>query len=152
MKEFEKQRREEDAEKEENAVSEQKRLLEKFIKTETKIVSDAVLDAPSTSSGSRPSTSISNMVSGRDKQLPSFWLPSQAPTAKAAKLEKPESTIYCPVSGKPIKGKDLINVKFTEVQDPDDKKSLITKESRYMCPVTHDILSNSIPCAVLRPT
>lgn len=154
LKEFEKQRKEEEAEKEEDAASEQKKLLEKFIKTETKIVSESVLDAPSTSTAAKATTSssISNMVNGRDKQLPSFWLPSQAPTAKASKLAKPDSTIYCPVSGKPIKAKDLIDVKFTPVQDPDDKKSLITKESRYMCPITHDILSNSVPCAVLRPT
>uniref|UniRef100_A0A6B2EJ24 Nitric oxide synthase-interacting protein homolog n=1 Tax=Phlebotomus kandelakii TaxID=1109342 RepID=A0A6B2EJ24_9DIPT len=152
LKEFEKQRKEEEAEKEETVASEQRKLLEKFIKTETKIVSESVLDAPSTSSGSRVGSSISNMVNGRDKQLPSFWLPSQAPTAKMSKLTKPDSTIYCPVSGKPMKAKDLIDVKFTPVQDPDDKKSLITKESRYMCPVTHDILSNSIPCAVLRTT
>ncbi|XP_059614102.1 nitric oxide synthase-interacting protein homolog [Phlebotomus argentipes] len=152
LKEYKKQRKDEDAEKEESAASEQRKLLEKFIKTETKIVSDSVLEGPSTSSGSRGSSSISNMVNGRDKQLPSFWLPSQAPTAKALKVAKPDKTIYCPVSGQPLKATDLIEVKFTLVQDPDDKKSLIAKESRYMCPVTHDILSNSVPCAVLRPT
>lgn len=92
------------------------------------------------------------MANGRDKELPSFWVPSQAPAAKKSKVEKPDSTILCPVSQKPIKAKDLIDVKFTVVQDPDDKKSLIVKENRYMCAVTHDILSNSVPCAVLRPT
>lgn len=97
-------------------------------------------------------SSISNMANGRDKELPSFWVPSQAPAAKKTKLEKPDPTILCPVSQKPIKAKDLIDVKFTMVQDPDDKKSLIVKENRYMCAVTHDILSNSVPCAVLRPT
>lgn len=56
------------------------------------------------------------------------------------------------MTGKPLKMSDLINVKFTPVQDPDDKKSLILKENRYMCPVTHDILSNSVPCAVIRTT
>ncbi|XP_023027450.2 nitric oxide synthase-interacting protein homolog [Leptinotarsa decemlineata] len=34
---------------------------------------------------------------------------------------------------------------------PDDKKSIYTRESRYMCAVTHDILSSSVPCAVLIP-
>lgn len=48
--------------------------------------------------------------------------------------------------------KDVFDVKFTLVRDPDDKKSLIAKENRYMCAVTHDILSNSVPCAVLKPT
>lgn len=92
------------------------------------------------------------MSNGNETQLPSFWVPSQSPTAKKLKLEKPDPIIYCPVSQKPFKIKDLITVKFTLVNDPDDKKSLITKDNRYMCVVTHDILSNSIPCAVLRPT
>jgi nitric oxide synthase-interacting protein len=92
------------------------------------------------------------MSLGKRKELPSFWLPSQSPAAKISKVEMPDKTIYCPVSGKPLKAKDLINVKFTLVKDPDDKKSLIVKENRWMCPVTHDILSNSIECVVLKPT
>lgn len=92
------------------------------------------------------------MSDGKDKSLPSFWIPSKTPQAKAAALKKPDKTIYCPVSGKVLKLKDLIPVKFTEVKDPDDKKSLIVKEARYMCPITHDILSNSVPCAVIKTT
>lgn len=92
------------------------------------------------------------MANGKEKQLPSFWVPSQAPTAKVSKISKPDSTILCPVSQQPMKAKDLINVKFTLVKDPDNKNSLIVKENRYMCSVTHDILSNSVPCAVLRTT
>ena len=56
------------------------------------------------------------------------------------------------MSGEPLKMKDLIPVKFTEVKDPDDKKSVIVKKVRYMCPVTHDVLSNAVPAAVLKPT
>ena len=56
------------------------------------------------------------------------------------------------MSGKPLKLKDLIDVKFTEVNDPDDKQNIIVKKVRYMCPITHDILSNSVPAAVLKPT
>lgn len=56
------------------------------------------------------------------------------------------------MTGKPLKMKDLIDVKFTLVKDPDDKKSLIIKDNRYMCAVTHDILGNSVPCAVIRTT
>lgn len=102
-----------------------------------------------------PSTStsaISNMANGKEKVLPSFWLPSQSPAAKISKLQKPDSTILCPVSEKPLRAKDLIDVKFTLVNDPDDKKSLIVKDNRYMCAVTHDILNNSVPCVLLRPT
>lgn len=105
------------------------------------------VDQPGTSA-----SAISNMGNGKEKELPSFWVPSQTPSAKVSKVDKPDSTIYCPVSQKPLKAKDLIDVKFTLVNDPNDKKSLIAKENRYMCAVTHDILSNSVPCAVLRPT
>lgn len=104
-------------------------------------------DGPSTSS-----SSVSNMANGNDKTLPSFWVPSKTPQAERECIKKPDSTILCPVSGKPLKAKDLIDVKFTLVKDPEDKKSLIVKENRYMCAVTHDILSNSVPCAVLRST
>lgn len=69
-------------------------------------------------------------IVGKNKQLPSFWVPSQLPDAKKTKLEKPKSVVLCPVSGKPIKLKDLIDIKFTQVRDPDDKKSLIAKENR----------------------
>lgn len=98
------------------------------------------------------STSVSNMANGLDKSLPSFWIPSKTPEAKPETLQKPDKNIYCPVSDKVLKLKDLIPVKFTEVNDPDDKKSLIVKEARYMCPVTHDILGNSVPCAVVKTT
>lgn len=49
--------------------------------------------------------------------------------------------------------KDLIDVKFTQVNDPDEaKKSLIAKESRYMCPVTKDVLTNVQQLYVIRTT
>jgi nitric oxide synthase-interacting protein len=54
------------------------------------------------------------------------------------------------MSGNPLRIKDLIPVKFTVVAD--DQKSLITREVRYKCAVTHDALGNSVPCAVLRNT
>lgn len=91
------------------------------------------------------------MVNGKDKQLPSFWVPSETPAAKKIVIEKPDTTVYCPMSGRPLKIKDLIPVVFTLVKDASDTKSLILKQNRYMCAVTHDILSNSVPCAVLRP-
>ena len=54
------------------------------------------------------------------------------------------------MSGKTLKIKDLVPVKFTVVGGED--KSLITKEVRYKCAVTHDALGNSVPCAVLKNT
>lgn len=56
------------------------------------------------------------------------------------------------MSGKPLKLKNFVEVKWTLVNDPSDKKSLAVRENRYMCAVTHDILSNAVPAAVIRTT
>lgn len=143
MKEFEKQKKLEEAEESEVSALEEQKKLARFIATERNITTD---------NDQAGSSSISNMAHGLQKNLPSFWVPSQSPAAKITKLAKPDSTILCPVSMKPLRVKDLIEVKFTLVNDPDDKKSLIVKENRYMCPVTRDILSNSVPAAVIRTT
>lgn len=84
--------------------------------------------------------------------MPSFWVPSQTPDASKAKVEKPDSKIYCPISGKVLRVKDLIEVKFTPINDPDDKKSFIAKENRYICAVTKDVLSNAQQLAVIKTT
>lgn len=131
-------------ESQEQTANEELKKLQAFLKSEKTIVSNT--------SSNTDAASVSNMKNGKDKMLPSFWIPSKTPEAKNISLQKPDKTIYCPVSGNPLKVKDLIPVKFTEVKDPDDKKSLIVKQARYMCPITHDILSNSVPCAVIRTT
>ncbi|XP_058125746.1 nitric oxide synthase-interacting protein homolog [Anopheles ziemanni] len=150
MKEYEKQVKQDEDDQAAKANAEEQKKLHKFICTEKNIVSTAtastIAEQPSTSGA------ISNVSLGKRKELPSFWLPSQAPAAKVSRIEKPDSKVYCPVSNKPLKAKDLIEVKFTLVKDPSDKKSLIAKENRYMCAVTHDILNNAVPCAVLKPT
>lgn len=145
LKQYEKQLKKDEMQISELAAAEKEANLIKFMNREKNISSKSSSSAEST-----PSTSLSNLVNGKDKQLPSFWVPSELPDAKRSKVQKPDPTVYCPVSGKPIKMKDMIEVKWTLVKDPDDKKSLIAKENRYMCPVTHDILGNSVPCAVIR--
>ena len=69
-------------------------------------------------------------------------------------MEKPDKTVYCPNSGKPIKMKDLIDVKFQLIKpdDKDAKKSIIARDERYKCAVTHDVLNNATPVAVLKTT
>lgn len=54
------------------------------------------------------------------------------------------------MSGKPIKAKKLYPVRWTLLPDDGQGKSLIAKKARYMCAVSHDVLSNSVPCAYLR--
>jgi len=56
------------------------------------------------------------------------------------------------MSGKPLKLRNFIEIKWTLVNDPSDKKSLAVRENRYMCAVTHDILSNAVSAAVIRTT
>ncbi|XP_017889710.1 nitric oxide synthase-interacting protein homolog [Ceratina calcarata] len=146
LKEYEKQKQQEQEQSNEKTANEELQKLQNFLKGEKTIVSR------SQTANNESSSSVSNMSNGKDKTLPSFWIPSKTPEAKETKLQKPDKTIYCPVSGKPLKIKDLIPVKFTEVKDPDDKKSLIVKQARYMCPITFDILSNSVPCAVIKTT
>ncbi|XP_035226706.1 nitric oxide synthase-interacting protein-like [Stegodyphus dumicola] len=149
MKEYEKQQKKEAERMAELAKAEEESKAQKFIEMEKSIVSKPVA---STSNGisDAASSSISNTSNGREKVLPSFWIPSLTPDAEKVKIKKPEKSVLCPMSGKPLKAKDLIPVHFTEVNDPDDKRALITRKDRYMCAVTHDILGNSVPCAVLR--
>lgn len=63
-----------------------------------------------------------------------------------------DKTVYCPMSGKPIRMKDLIPVKFTLADKSVGDASASNTKERYKCPVTGDILRNNIPCAVLKPT
>lgn len=95
------------------------------------------------------SATISNVSGARSKELPSFWIPSLTPQAKKTEVKRPDEKVRCPMSNKPIKLKDLFDIKFTEIKDG-SKKSLIAKEARYVCAVTNDVLGNSVPCAVLK--
>ncbi|EHB05657.1 Nitric oxide synthase-interacting protein [Heterocephalus glaber] len=99
-----------------------------------------------------PSAGAPGKAKEKDKELPSFWIPSLTPEAKATKLEKPSRTVACPMSGKPLRMADLTPVRFTLLDDSVDRVGLITRSERYVCAVTRDSLSNATPCAVLRPS
>lgn len=144
MKEYEKQQKRDQQELAELAKAEEESKAQKFMEMEKSIVSK-----PSTSSA-EDSTSILNTSNGKEKTLPSFWIPSLTPAAEKIKMKKPGKSVLCPMSGKPLKAKDLIPIQFTEINDPDEKKALISRKDRYMCAVTHDVLGNSVPTAVLR--
>jgi nitric oxide synthase-interacting protein len=94
-------------------------------------------------------SSVSNMNSGKDKQLPSFWIPSLTPESKPTLIKKPDETVRCPMTGKPLRMTDLIPVSFKLAEDG-DKRSLIAKDVRYVCAVSNDALNNSVPCAILK--
>ncbi|KAG5888238.1 hypothetical protein JTB14_014482 [Gonioctena quinquepunctata] len=119
-------------EEEENSqrnASEIDKKVSPFPKSENSIVSNPMDGFKSDAAGP---PSISNMAAGEDKVLPSFWIPSMTPSAEKSILEKPDPIIHCPISQKLLKVKDLIDVKFTPVNDPYEKKSIHTRENRYM--------------------
>ena len=149
LKEYERQKQEEIKEFRDKAAQEEEDAKQRFEETEKNIVTKRVAST-SSSSSETGSSGVSNMSGSRKRELPSFWLPSMCPDAKKSKLVKPEKTVYCPMSGKPLKVKDLTDVVWTEVKDPDNKASMISREDRYQCAVTGDTLYNSTPCAVLR--
>jgi len=107
------------------------------------------LQTPTSSSSN--ASALNNMDGRQAKALPSFWIPSLTPAAKKTELKKPDQHVYCPISGKPISMKDLIDVKFKLANDVNpDKRPLVAVKDRYVCAVTGDLLGNSVPCAVLR--
>lgn len=87
VKEYERLKKSEEEELLEKASEETDAKIRNFLKAENNIVSKPVKafasDEPSTSS------SVSNMANGKDKELPSFWVPSKTPNVKKSKLEKP---------------------------------------------------------------
>jgi len=138
LKEYERQKDEDLKELHELAEAEKAAAVSKFEKAESTITRTKLTGQASTSKGA----------------LPSFWVPSMTPQASKTKVEKPDKTVYCPMSGKPLKMKDLIDVKFQLIKpdEKDEKKSIISREERYRCAVTHDVLNNATPVAVLKHT
>ncbi len=140
---FEAQRDREFAELQAQAKKDEEQQKKEFEKNESNICKNS--SSPSSSSGSSSSTSKA--------KLPSFWVPNLTPNAKETKLERPHKGVFCPMSGKSLRMKDLIEVKFTLV-DPEskEKKGFASLEERYRCPVTNDVLRNSLALCVLKPT
>ena len=77
------------------------------------------------------------------QEMKAFWVPSKAPDARTV-LDKPDSNTYCPASGKKLKLKDLIPIKFMRV--PEGESGV------FMDPVTKDNFTNSSALILLRPT
>ncbi len=75
--------------------------------------------------------------------MKAFWLPSKTPEA-AALLGKPNQATHCPASGRPLRLKELVPVRFTRV--PEGEPGFARD------PVTRDTLANSDHLVVLRPT
>jgi nitric oxide synthase-interacting protein len=171
LKEFQRQKEQNEKDSKEVGEAEYKQKVDKFLKAEGKLVQSgaslslSASSTPSTSSASvrssatpgssdkssEASASVSNMNGELRNKLPSFWIPSLVPESKLkTQMKKPDTVICCPMSGRPISMKDLTDVKFKLLVDKDDKRSLIAKTDRYVCAVTNDTLNNAVPCCVLR--
>lgn len=89
----------------------------------------------------------------------SFWAPQNAPTAVHA-VDKPDTTIRCPMSGEPLRLKQLYPVVFTPAGEGDDDdagasgRTLdgLAASERYVCPLSKKPLTNAARCVVLRPS
>ncbi|KAM9259539.1 nitric oxide synthase-interacting protein [Morus bassanus] len=89
---------------------------------------------------------------GPSGTLPSFWIPSLTPEAGAERLRKPEGGVRCPMSGRRLRLRDLVRVRFCPAEPGLSRGELLGRGQRYVCAVTRDALSNATPCAVLRPS
>lgn len=111
---------------------------------------DEERDLQTPASTARNASALNNMDGQKAKQLPSFWVPALTPAARKMDVKKPDQHVYCPISGKPISMKDVLDVKFKLANNVDANKPLVAVRDRYVCAVTGDLLGNSVPCAVLR--
>ncbi|KAK3240682.1 hypothetical protein CYMTET_49493 [Cymbomonas tetramitiformis] len=76
------------------------------------------------------------------EDMKAFWLPSKTPEADKV-LAKPDTCPKCPQSGKKLRMKELVTVKFASA--PKDLTG-----ARYMCPVCKKALTNSTKIVVLK--
>lgn len=102
LKEYEKQKNKEQEELAELGRAEQQSKVNDFLNRESMVKKQN--DIYKMKPQSRPETSvssISNMANGLDKQLPSFWVPSETPDAKKPPMKKPVRNFkLCIISGK----------------------------------------------------
>lgn len=160
MKKYEKQLEAEKAEFRATASREEEAARQRFEATEKNIVTkrvDAFRREEAYSSVSNTAAGTQYQYGGntggeKKRHLPAFWMPSMGPQAKKTKLTKPDKTVYCPMSRQPLRAKDLIDVNWSLVRDPDVTAPVISREERYQCAVTGDTLYNITHAAVLRPT
>lgn len=94
LKEYEKQKHKEEEELVELGRAEQQSKVNDFLKGESMVKKqNDIYKIKSQKNTEKNVSNISNMANGLDKQLPSFWIPSETPDAKKAPLKKPVSVI-----------------------------------------------------------
>lgn len=69
--------------------------------------------------------------------LQAFWMPSCGPKGLAVVAPPPDLDTHCPASGKKLRMKDLVQMRFTKVRDGE--------EGKYMDPVTKVSVTSDSP-------
>ncbi|CAG9462832.1 unnamed protein product [Pedinophyceae sp. YPF-701] len=90
-------------------------------------------------------------IERRRREDKSFWAADKVPEAEAA-VEKPDMHPRCPVTGRKLKLKDLVAVKFTPIPGGPTEAGANGQVLRYMDPVTKDTLTNRSKLVLLKPT
>jgi nitric oxide synthase-interacting protein len=87
----------------------------------------------------------------RAKDGPAFWVNSASGSgaAPAAAAERPSAETLCPASGRPLKLRDLVAVRFTPVPGGAGGSG---GAPAYMDPLSHDPLTNASKLILLKPT
>ncbi|XP_076000192.1 nitric oxide synthase-interacting protein [Genypterus blacodes] len=154
MKAYEKQKRAQKSSSELESSSEERQRVERFKTRENSIVSKPInpFRLGQADTGGDEGRSDGAPAASSNQSLPSFWVPCLTPEAKATQLKKPSKAVLCPMSGRPIKMNELVDVRFTPLDASLSRVALLAHQDRYVCAVTKDMLGNSVPCAVLRPT
>ncbi|XP_026209417.1 nitric oxide synthase-interacting protein [Anabas testudineus] len=161
MKAYEKQKQMQKSNSQLESKSEERERVERFKTKENSIVSKPINpfttgqskgNEKGSTDGSSTESSTAASAATSSQSLPSFWIPSLTPESKPTLLKKPSKVVLCPMSGQPIKMNELIPVHFTPLDPSLDRVALLTRQDRYVCAVTRDVLGNSVPCAVLRPS
>lgn len=98
-----------------------------------------------------PSGSIGKKIAEK-KNLPanSFWGPNIPEFLGNSIMTKPDKTVRNPYTNKPLRYKELLPVIFTPLDESLSHSQVVGSKDRYMCPVTRDILTNSMRCAYLK--
>jgi len=90
LKEYEKQKNKEEEELVELGRAEQQCKVNDFLNRESMVKKqNDIYKIKPQEKLDKKVTNISNMANGLDKQLPSFWVPSETPDAKKAPMKKP---------------------------------------------------------------
>lgn len=83
----------------------------------------------------------------------SFWIPQFTPQAKKRDVDKPSTDIPCPMTGKPLRLKQLYKVNFKKAESDkyNNKADHIKKSNeRYVCSISGSSLTNNSKCFFLK--